>query len=536
LKSLLIRGTLILAGAAFIARFLGVIQRIPLQRLLEDLGMASYAIAYNIYFWLLVLATAGFPSAVAKLVAEKYATGHQQEGEMIRQAAAKFAWVAGIIAALLVWLGAPLLAELSGNPDAVWAIQALAPALLIFPWIAVERGYFHGRQRMGANGLSQIWEQIFRVITAIFLAYLLLEWGFGLAWAAAGASFGGVLGSLAAATVMLYYGFRLRREDRQYSNSPVARVNQVRLRSIYRTIYQIALPVSITALAVPTIYLIDSLLTIPLLRHGIGVRAATETLGMLGGRAQSLAGIPVIFAIALSQSILPIIAAAYARNDSIQLEQQTSMALKLSLLSGVPVVIVLSVIIFPLNSLIFGDANGSWIIVSLLISVSFQILMMTSASILLGLGHAAIPMRHIAIGVGIKLVASILLAPYFGIYGITAATALCFFTTAVLNFVALRRLVPFTMLGSRFPAFMLTIFLQTAIGTVLAWWLYIYFTPFSLSILNSLVQTLIAATVATFLYPVLLLKTRVITTEDIEAMPSAVQSMWHKLEPILRKI
>jgi Na+-driven multidrug efflux pump len=137
LKSSLIRGTLILAGAAFIARFLGVIQRIPLQRLLEDIGMASYAIAYNIYFWLLILATAGFPSAVAKLVAEKYATGHQQEGEMIRQAAAKFAWVAGMIASLLVWFGAPLLADISGNPDAVWAIQALAPALLIFPWIAV---------------------------------------------------------------------------------------------------------------------------------------------------------------------------------------------------------------------------------------------------------------------------------------------------------------------------------------------------------------------------------------------------------------
>src|SRR5690606_24611637 len=151
------------------------------------------------YMWLLVLATAGFPSAIAKLVAEKYALGRPEEGETIRRAANRYALVAGIAASALVFILAPVLAAVNKDPNAALAIRALAPALILFPWIAVERGYFHGRQRMGANGLSQIWEQILRVITSIILAYVLLELGYGLAWAAAGASFGGVLGAVAAA-------------------------------------------------------------------------------------------------------------------------------------------------------------------------------------------------------------------------------------------------------------------------------------------------------------------------------------------------
>jgi stage V sporulation protein B len=97
----------------------------------------------------------------------------------------------------VVYFSASSYASFQGDMDAVLSIRALAPALLLFPIIAMMRGYFQGRRTMMANGISQIVEQIMRLITAVGLTYLLfykLDWG--KTWAIAGASFGGVMGSL----------------------------------------------------------------------------------------------------------------------------------------------------------------------------------------------------------------------------------------------------------------------------------------------------------------------------------------------------
>lgn len=573
-----------MAGAAFLARALGVVQRIPLQRLLDDAGMATYVTSYNVYMWLLMLATAGFPSAIAKLVSEKYAVGLPEEGEAIRRAALRYAWVAGIAAFALVYFLAPVISRINGDPDAELAIRALAPALLLFPWIAVERGYFHGRQRMGANGLSQIWEQILRVVTSVLLAYMLLELGYGLVWAAAGASFGGVLGAVAAAAVMLYYGVKLRKEDAapqrvaapagggDGGDGAVVRGGAIAgggavaggsgvvpdggavgvvpaagatgngsadvssFGAIFRAILKLSIPVSITALAVPTVYLIDSLVTIPLLRGELGPELAKNMLGLLQGRAQAIAGIPVIFAIALSQSILPIISSAFVRGEGPEVERQTSLALRMALISGLPAVVVLAAAAYPLNTFVFGDADGTWIIIALVCSVLFQIVMMISGSILLGLGRPELPMKHIGVGVGAKLVLSFALAPFLGIYGIVAATAICFAVTMTLNLRSLRGMVNYEVMGRRSLPFLITVLGQTVVGAAVSWAVYSYVHPFGSPLWDALLQTALAAAVAVAVYPALLLRTGAITPDDIGGMPNAVRKLWTRAEPFLQKL
>ncbi|MCI3920004.1 polysaccharide biosynthesis protein [Paenibacillus sp. TRM 82003] len=563
----MLKGTLILAGAAFVARFLGVVQRIPLQRMLGDEGAGTYGLAYNVYFWLLVLATAGFPSAIAKLVSEKYALGRPDEAEAIHRAATRFSIYAGVVAAAFFFFAAPAIAAISKDANATLAIRALAPALLLFPWIAVERGYFHGRQRMGANGLSQVWEQILRVVTSIVLAYVLLQAGFGIAWASAGASFGGVMGAVAAAAVMLYYGVKLRREERPSGARATASAGETggsasvvsseaalpdggaaaaagglggievsSFRSILRAIWKLSVPISVTALAVPTMYFIDSMATKPLLIGQLGDTGAQEVLGQLTTRAQSLAGLPVIFAIALSQSILPIISAAFAKGDTPEVGRQTGTALRMTLLSGVPVIVVLATVAFPLNTLIFGNANGTWIIVGMVCSVLFQVLMMTSGSILLGLGRPELPMKHIAVGVATKFALTFALAPFLGVYGIVAGTAGCFAVTTALNVRSLRRLVDFSVMGRRAAPFAATALLQTAIGAAVAWTVYTYLHPFGGGFGDALLQTAIASTVVMAAYPVLLLRTRAFTAADAEGLPPRVRRLWDRAAPALKRL
>lgn len=355
--------------------------------MLNDIGDASFTIANNVYLMLLTVATAGIPSTLSKMVSERHALNKPAEARRVYHAALIFAGAAGVVMTLLLYFGAPFYAtHIAKQPEAAAAIQALAPALLLFPAIAMMRGYFQGRNNMTAGGISQIIEQIARVLTAIGLAYVLLRLGYDDTWIAAGASFGGVLGSIGAFAVMLYFTVKLRRNDRELKMPAADR--SIPLGGIYRDIFTLSIPIVLSSLAVPAVNFIDSSIVKPLLIGQVGLGEATAALAVLGNRAQSVAGIPPILAIALSTSLIPIISAAFARKDQEHLEQQVSLAMRVAILTGMPMVIALCVASYSINGLLFSSLGGSGIIGFLTFGTIFQITMMTTNSILLGIGKA----------------------------------------------------------------------------------------------------------------------------------------------------
>jgi stage V sporulation protein B len=557
-KDSLVKGTLILTVAALIARFLGVFQRIPLVYLLGDKGMGSYTIAFNLYSTLLVIATAGIPSALSKMISEKTALGQQAEAEKIYRAATWFALVAGVLMAVLLYVFAPWYAQdFSGDPGAVLATRAIAPALLFFPLIAIMRGYFQGRQNMMPNGISQVVEQIFRLLTAVGLAFLLLN--VSLEWAVAGASFGGVTGGIAAFAVMAYYARKLRRtENRSNPAAALATAQEIAAskanavngadsggelgyKQIYVNLLKLAIPIVIFSITVSLIYNIDSSTIIPLLKGKFGAEGALELVGILGGRAQSLAGIPIILAIALSQSVVPIISAAFSRKELKQVGHQTSRVLQLAILSGLPMVLMIAVAARPLDGFIFGyeDSsygiqNGPHMIALLTIGAMFQIIMQTSGAVLMGMGRMKPLMLHVAAGIAVKLVGSYLLAQWLGIYGIICATGLCFIVMSWLNLRVLRKEVSFSIMGRRWGGLLFAIVLIAAVGFSLEWLTHNYVHPFA-SRINEGINAVLVSGLVLVLYPLLLMLTRVVTKEDVKNFPAPVQKLIAKAGRLLKK-
>lgn len=546
-KDSLVKGTLILTLAALVARALGVVQRIPLVYLLGDIGMAAYGIAFNLYSVLLVVATAGIPSALSKMISERTAMGRHAEAERIYKAALLFAAAAGIFMTVLLYAGAPYYARSIANPEAALPIQAIAPALLLFPLIAIMRGYFQGRRMMMPGGMSQIIEQIFRVATSVLLAYLLLS--HSLEYAVAGASFGGVMGSIAAAAVMLYYAMRLKRSDRKErlaelaeASRPAAAEPLLAFKSIYSQLFRLSIPIVIFSMTVTLIYTIDASIVTLLLRDQIGELAAKEILGILVGRAQSLAGIPIILAIALSQSIVPIISSAYSQNDMEQVQGQTAKVLQLSILTGLPMVLVICVAARPINAFIFGNPSGSSVveafaapvIIALTVSAIFQIVMQTSGAVLMGMGRMKVLVVGVIAGIAVKLIASFMLSPLFGIYGIIAATALCFIVMTVISLQSLRRTVRFRVFGLRRwagLAAVTAVIVLTGIGLDMASLRYIH--PFGSERWDAMVQTILVVGVTGAAYPVLLFLTRVMTVQDLQHLPGPLRKL---AGPILSRL
>ena len=164
----MLRGTAWLTAGNFISRLLGAIYIIPWYIWMGKHGAEAnglFTMGYNIYAWFLLISTAGIPVAVAKQVA-KYNTIDKAEYSftLIREFL-KFMVLLGGIFAVLMYLFSPIFATLSGGgKELIPIMQSLSWAVLIFPSMSVIRGFFQGFNNLKPYALSQVAEQLIRII------------------------------------------------------------------------------------------------------------------------------------------------------------------------------------------------------------------------------------------------------------------------------------------------------------------------------------------------------------------------------------
>jgi stage V sporulation protein B len=532
-KDTLVKGTLILAAAALVARALGVFQRVPLDYIMGPVGQGYFAVANGVYLLLLVVATAGIPSAVSKMVSERYALGQIGEAQQVYRAALLFGGAAGVVItlgmfALAPWIAGPILHD----PKAASAIRAIAPSLLLFPTIAMMRGYFQGRQFMAAGGMSQIAEQILRVAAAVILAFMVYNWNpHNDEGIAAGASLGSVFGSIGAFLVMLYYANNLRKTDRAEPPKSRDTSRRLRLSEIYRELFRLSVPIVMTAVTVQLLYTLDNIMVKSLTRGHFDPKLINDWWGILGLNAQAIAGIPVILAVALSQSIIPVISSAHAVGDRAAVGRQSSLAVRIAVFTGMPVVLLLSIGAYSVNGLLFKETQGSLIVAMLTFGTIFQVGMMVSNSILLGIGQPKKATIHATTGILLKVLLSFALAPWLGVYGLILATSVCFIWTLSFNVLSLKKRTSFIVIERRrWAGFLATIIVVSGVIWALQWGVLalLHGAPAKVGFFFS---SAVMGVAVMGLYPVLLVVLKVITPEEAASYPKPVRRL---LGPVLR--
>lgn len=206
----MLRGTAWLTASNFISRLLGAVYIIPWYIWMGQHGAEAnglFTMGYNIYAWFLLVSTAGVPVAVAKQVA-KYNTIDKEEHSfaLIREFL-KFMLVLGLIFAVIMYLMAPVFASMSGGgADLIPVMQSLSWAVLIFPSMSVIRGFFQGFNNLKPYAISQISEQVIRVIWMLLTAYFIMKIGSGdYVEAVTQSTFAAFVGMLASMLVLLLY-------------------------------------------------------------------------------------------------------------------------------------------------------------------------------------------------------------------------------------------------------------------------------------------------------------------------------------------
>ncbi|GGE31136.1 putative polysaccharide biosynthesis protein [Streptococcus himalayensis] len=206
----MLRGTAWLTISNFISRLLGAIYIIPWYIWMQPHAAEAnglFTMGYNIYAWFLLVSTAGIPVAIAKQVAKYNAKEEREHSFILVREFINLMLILGLVFAIGMYLGSPLFAEMSGvGKDLIPVMRSLSWAVLVFPVMSVIRGFFQGFNDLKPFAVSQIAEQVVRVIWMLVTAYLIMNLGSkNYVEAVTQSTFAAFIGMIASMLVLLYF-------------------------------------------------------------------------------------------------------------------------------------------------------------------------------------------------------------------------------------------------------------------------------------------------------------------------------------------
>ncbi|MES9545619.1 putative polysaccharide biosynthesis protein [Streptococcus intermedius] len=253
-------GTAWLTASNFISRFLGAIYIIPWYIWMGKHGAEAnglFTMGYNIYAWFLLISTAGVPVAVAKQVA-KYNTMDQKDHSftLIREFL-KFMLLLGVIFAVVMYLLSPFFAHVSGvGKELIPVMQSLSWAVLVFPAMSVIRGFFQGFNNLKPYAISQIAEQVIRVIWMLLATFFIMKWGSkDYVVAVTQSTFAAFIGMFASMAVLIYFLWKANLLS-SILHKPVSSTN-INSRALLVDTIREAIPFIITGSAIQLFQIID---------------------------------------------------------------------------------------------------------------------------------------------------------------------------------------------------------------------------------------------------------------------------------------
>lgn len=441
------KGTFILTIAGIVVKIIGSLNWIFVSRILGGEGIGLYQMAFPIYLMALTLSSAGIPVAISIITAERIALGDVLGARRVFRIALAVLTVSGLVLSIATYAGAHWLIEWQfiRDPRAYYSIAALAPAIFFVTILSSFRGYLQGWQRMTPTAVSQIVEQIFRVITMILFAQMLLP--SGLQFAAAGASLGAFAGAVAGFIVLVYYHIRLEREIaaevmREKQSQKYA--PKASKRKIIKRIFLLAIPVSASSMMLPIVANLD-LMIVPMRLEvaGFTVAQATEYFGYLTGMAVPLTNLATILTASLAVSLVPAVSEAAALGDKTRIKLRTGSALRISNIITFPAFVLIFMLHTEIATLIYNAPAAGMVVGYLATAIVFLGLHQVTTGILQGLGHTTIPLVNMAIAAVAKVALNWTLTalPALGIIGATIATTVDIGLAAMINLYFVRRYV-----------------------------------------------------------------------------------------------
>ena len=526
-KKSLVKGAAVLAAAGLLVKFLGAFFRIPLANMIGSVGMANYTPGYSLYNFLLVFSTTGLPVAISKMVSERQVMGQYREAEKVFRLSRTLMFMLGIAGFCVAYFFAGAIADAFNVPGSELAMKATAPALILVPLMASYRGYFQGMNEMGPTAVSQVVEQLFRVVCGLALAVFLMNTTLiaadftpqqrGAAGGCFGASAGAFGGLIAVVIIYLRARRGIKEKVRKDETGETARSSE-----LIKKILMIAIPITVGTSIMPIMNLIDaSVVATRLSDSGLGRIAAEDLYGQLTGFASPIVNFPHILIQAIVLSLVPLVAAAYRKKDTEDLHKNLVLGFRLAMIIGIPCAVGLISLAKPILLLLYPTQEESAISAApclqiLGVGFAFLAVLLTITGGLQGIGKQMIPVRNMFIGAVVKFILTWTLTaiPAINVLGAAIGTVTAYLIAATLDVISLKKYT-----GVRFSAMM--IFVKPVISSAVMGAVAVVTYKAAETVTGSNgISVIIAILLAVVVYGLMILRTKAVSREEVLTMPA----------------
>ncbi|MBS4537222.1 polysaccharide biosynthesis protein [Clostridium sp. D2Q-11] len=437
-----IYGSIILATVNFLVRMMGFGYKIILSKLIGPSGIGLFQLVMPVLMLFITITTAGIPIAVTKLVAKEEAKKNYSGSFRILKIALYITTVISLFLSIILFLSAKYISQnILKNNDILYSLYFLVPAIGIISISSVIRGYFYGLKKMAISGIAQVIEQISRIL--FVLLYLYFSYPVDSRWGAFIAVLGITLGEVFGLLWLLFnYGiFKLKRKK-------IKTISNLSYSHITSNLLFIAVPITISRLINVILQLANAVL-IPqrLMIAGYTNSEAVEIFGRVVGMTMPLIFLPFIVTSALVINIIPNISEQIHNHKIKEIEEDTSLCIRITLLLAIPITAIYIAYSVPLGNFIYNDPLVGKYIGILGYSTVFLSLHHTLSGVLHGLGKQIPATINYITGMAFQLLATYFLIanPKYGIYGffigfLTSSIIIC-----TLDFIVVRHHIKFKL-------------------------------------------------------------------------------------------
>ena len=436
----------ILAIAGLITRFIGLIYRIPLTRIVGTEGMAYYNTAYEIYNIALLVSTYSVPVAVSKLIADRDSRGQYLNSHRIFRVGMVLSSGIGLAVSLLLFIFAKNLASFMKWPSAAIPLRVLAPTIFVFSIMGIIRGLFQGKRTMVPTAFSQIIEQIFNAIFSIVAALLLIRAHKDSAEAAAYGAAGGTTGTLVGAVFGLIFLIFIYSINSEYFTRKCLK-DHTGIRESDKDIAKMILLTMLPIILSQTIYQLSGILDnymFSRILFGKGMEEAEKAVlyEAYSNKYKWLYNLPVAIASAFGVSIVPTLSATFKSNNLDSVRTKVASSIKVNMIVAIPSAVGLTFLGGPILLLLFNhpdDLLSGKLMTLGGIAVVFFALSTLTNGILQGIDRLSLPVIHSAISLAVHIVLVIVLVGplNFGAYGLVIGNVTYGLLVCILNWISI---------------------------------------------------------------------------------------------------
>lgn len=344
MKEKFILSTIILLIGGFLTKILGMIIKIVMTRLMGTEGIGLYMMILPTFSLFIALAQAGFPVAISKLVAEDNKNNKRLVFSLI-----PLSLLINVVLMIVIIIIAPFLStNLLHDKRCLYGILAISVVIPLTSLSSICRSYFFGKEKMLPHIISNLSEDIIRLILIIIGVPFVIQKG--LDYAVCYVILTNIISELTSILILFFFIPK---------NAKITKQDLIPSKVYIKDSLNISIPNTAGRLIGSIGYFLEPIvLTSSLLYVGYSNKFIVNEYGIISGYVLPILLLPSFFTLAISQALLPVVSNLYSKKDIRGTKRKIKQGIFFSLLIGIPVTVLLMVYPELLLKLIYNTTEG----------------------------------------------------------------------------------------------------------------------------------------------------------------------------------